>query len=172
MNKTALIYGSKGGNTEYVAKRIYKELNDSNIDFYCLEDFESEKVKKYSRLILGVSTVGSETWNHVKAHNTWDKFFVDIKNIDLSGLKVAIFGLGNQVLWPDHFCDDMAVVKDKFETQGAEIIGKWPVEGYDHNESKAQEGDFFIGLAVDEDQQDEMTDERVKNWVAQIKGEF
>jgi flavodoxin I len=29
-----------------------------------------------------------------------------------------------------------------------------------------------VGLALDEDNQSDLTDERVKTWVAQVKGEF
>ena len=32
-------------------------------------------------------------------------------------------------------------------------------------------GDKFVGCAFDEDNQPELSEERAKNWVAQIKGE-
>ena len=56
---------------------------------------------------------------------------------------------------------------------GGKIVGKWPTEGYEHTESKAEvEEGVFLGLALDEDNQYEQTDERVDTWVAQIINEF
>ena len=37
---------------------------------------------------------------------------------------------------------------------------------------QAQRDDQFIGLPLDEDNEDDKTLERVKGWVSQIKGEF
>ena len=35
--------------------------------------------------------------------------------------------------------------------------------------SKAQIDDKFVGLVIDEDNQSDLTDERIKNWVNEIK---
>jgi flavodoxin I len=45
-------------------------------------------------------------------------------------------------------------------------------DGYDFTESKAVKNSNFVGLTIDEDNQSDLTDERVKIWVAQIKKEF
>ena len=37
---------------------------------------------------------------------------------------------------------------------------------------KAVKNGKFVGLAIDEDNQSDLTDERIKIWVAQIKKEF
>ena len=58
-----------------------------------------------------------------------------------------------------------------FKAQGAEVVGSWDVEGYEHEESKSIDGGKFIGLACDEDNQPEMSEERVAAWIGQIKGE-
>ncbi|NES97290.1 MAG: flavodoxin FldA, partial [Desertifilum sp. SIO1I2] len=42
----------------------------------------------------------------------------------------------------------------------------------DFTESKAIKNGKFVGLAIDEDNQPELTEERVKAWVAQLKREF
>jgi flavodoxin I len=44
--------------------------------------------------------------------------------------------------------------------------------GYDFNKSKALRDDKFIGLALDEDNQSDLTDSRIKQWVTQLKKEF
>lgn len=58
-----------------------------------------------------------------------------------------------------------------FKKQGAEIVGSWDPDGYDHMESKSIAGGKFVGLPCDEDQQPELSEERVNKWVAQIKSE-
>jgi len=56
----------------------------------------------------------------------------------MKGKNVALFGLGDQILYPDHFVDGMAILKDEFEKLGAEIHGEWSSEGYEHTGSEAE----------------------------------
>lgn len=51
------------------------------------------------------------------------------------------------------------------------MMGYTSQEGYEHEASKAIRGDKFCGLLCDEINQDDLTDERVENWVAQLKDE-
>ena len=51
-------------------------------------------------------------------------------------------------------------------------MGYWSAEGYEFNESKALKDGKFVGLAIDEDNQSELTDSRIESWVAQIKPAF
>ena len=51
------------------------------------------------------------------------------------------------------------------------MLGYTSQEGYEHDDSKAIRGDLFCGLLCDEVNQDDLTDERVTNWVAQLKDE-
>lgn len=53
------------------------------------------------------------------------------------------------------------------------IVGHWPTEGYYFEASKGLADDnHFIGLAIDEDRQPELTSERVTTWVKQISDEL
>lgn len=54
---------------------------------------------------------------------------------------------------------------------GGNIIGKWPTKGYDYTESKAkiENEDLFYGLAIDEDNQPELTQERLLKWLTILK---
>ena len=51
------------------------------------------------------------------------------------------------------------------------MIGYTSQEGYEHEDSKAIRGDLFCGLLLDAVNQEELTPERVKTWVAQLKEE-
>lgn len=52
------------------------------------------------------------------------------------------------------------------------MVGQTPTDGYHFEASKAVEGGKFVGLVIDEDNQDDLTDERISKWVEQIKGSF
>merc|ERR1712072_292432 len=95
----------------------------------------------------------------------------DLTALDLSGKKVAVFGMGDQAGYADNFCDAMDELATCFEKQGATIVGAWPTAGYDHEESKSVRGDNFVGCPFDEDNQPDMSEERANKWVEQIKGE-
>ena len=66
----------------------------------------------------------------------------------------------------------MTSIKNEFEKRGAIIIGKWPTEGYKFTESASVEDDQFCGLALDEDHQFDLTDERIDQWLAKLKTEM
>ena len=86
-------------------------------------------------------------------------------------VQVAIFGLGDSSGYADNFCDAMDELKSCFEAQGASVVGAVSTDGYDHTDSKSVAGGKFVGLACDEDNQPDMSEDRVKAWVGQIKGE-
>ena len=73
--------------------------------------------------------------------------------------------------YADNYCDAMDELEECFKKQGAEVVGQWPTEGYEHEDSKSVRGDKFVGCAFDEDNQPDMSEERAKKWVEQIKGE-
>merc|ERR1712193_153968 len=95
----------------------------------------------------------------------------DLTSLDLKGKKVAIFGMGDQAGYADNYCDAMDELEECFKKQGAEIVGAWPTEGYEHEESKSVRGDNFVGCAFDEDNQPDESEGRAQKWVEQIKGE-
>jgi flavodoxin I len=110
-------------------------------------------------------------WEKAHGRNLWFEFFSKIEKADLKDKPVAIFGLGDQVLYPDHFVDGMKHIRDEFAIAGARLIGRWPVEGYDFTGSDSVEEGMFLGLALDEDRQPGLTDERISRWVKQLSEE-
>ncbi|MDA3906482.1 MAG: flavodoxin [Bacteroidales bacterium] len=170
MNKTILIFWPEGGNVENSAKMIAKEFGD--IKILPMNKVTEDTLVQYDKFIIGGSTSGAETWEGTKNESPWNTFFTALKKQDFSNKKVALFGLGDQVLWPSNFVDGLDTIYSAFIETGAQLIGKWSTEGYDFTDSKAVEGNYFVGLALDEDQQDELSEERVSAWVKQIKEEF
>ncbi len=54
----------------------------------------------------------------------------------------------------------------------AKRVGFWPTDGYNFDSSKSVVDGKFVGLALDQDNQDDLTDERIEKWCEDIKGEM
>ena len=55
---------------------------------------------------------------------------------------------------------------------GGNLIGRWPTEGYEFDLSLALDGDEFLGLGLDNDNEEELTEERLIIWAELIRDEF
>lgn len=168
MNKPiAVFFGPLGGNTEKIAKLVQNKIGKQECKLIPVKDATIDDLNQYSNIIFGVSTIGTHTWSHENATD-WDSFLPKLRNADLKGKTVAIFGLGDQIAYANHFVDDMHLVYNAVIDNGAHPIGYWPTEGYDFNESEAVIEDNFVGLAIDEDHQSELTKNRINNWIELI----
>jgi len=168
MATVGIFFGSDTGNTENIAKQIQKLLGNGIADVYDIAKSTKEDIEKFDTLLLGIPT-----WYYGEAQCDWDDFFPTLEEVDFSGKLVAIFGCGDQEDYAEYFCDAMGVVRDIIEPRGATIVGLWPTTGYNFEASKGlADDDYFIGLAIDEDRQPELTNERVAQWVQQIKEEM
>ncbi len=172
MKKTALLYWAKGGNVERSARIVYRQFDEETIDLFPLDEFDVNKLNDYNLVILGSSTVGAEKWEDATNDNKWNEFFRTVQKLDLSNLTVAAFGLGNQVLYPHHFVDGLGIYHEEITKTKARIIGLWPTEGYQFVNSEGTHDGMFYGLALDEDNEPEKTEERARKWVAQLKKEM
>merc|ERR1712151_809397 len=114
-----VFYATQTGNTEDVASRI-AEATGLEASDYDGEDFAD----------LDGVIAGCPTWNtgadEYRSGTTWDDYVDTIKEYDLSGKTVAIFGCGD---------------------------------------SKGVNGGKFLGLPLDQDNEDDQTDDRIAAWV-------
>ena len=167
MEKIGLFYGSDTGNTEAVSELIRDLIGEEKIEMYDVYDITPDDMAKYDKLIIGLST-----WHDGQLVSAFDDFFDDFKTIDFTGKTVAFFGLGDQYGYSTYFIDGVGILGDVVLENGGKLIGYWPTDGFEHDESKAERDGMFMGLAIDEDNQDELTEERVQKWVKQITTEF
>lgn len=165
MSKIGLIYGSDGGNTENVVTRLAKLLGEENIDILDVSKTSSKEISTYEKLILA-----SSTWGQGDLQSDWEDFESNLDEIEFSGKTVALIGLGDQDTYGDSFCEAMALLYDK--VKDANVIGQTSTEGYDFENSNAVVDDKFLGLAIDEDNQDDLTNVRLESWANQIKGDL
>ena len=166
MKKIGLLYGSTTGNTEEVAEMIANEIGSENVDVLDVANISMEDAMKYERLIMGTST-----WGSGDLQDDWEEFVEALKEADLSGKKVALFGLGDQVKYPESFVDGLGTLYCWLPDKSV-VVGEWPVDGYNYYFSLADKDGKFVGLVIDEHNQKELTDKRIKKWVAQLEKEF
>lgn len=165
MAKIGIFYGSTEGNTEGVAQQIQEAFGDAEV--HDVASSSAEDVQQYDQLIFG-----SSTWEIGELQEDWESFIDVLDDVDFSGKKVAYFGLGDSLGYPDTFVDAIGIIHDKIKDKGATFVGKWPTDGYNYDASKGEEDGMFLGLVIDEDNQPGKTGDRVSKWVEQLKGEF
>ena len=167
MAKIGLFYGSDTGNTESAAEEIQQLIGSDLLKIFNIANSISSDFEGFDHLIIGCST-----WNIGELQSDWDGFFSELDNIDFSGKKVAYFGCGDQVGYSDNFVDAIGILEEKITERGGKTIGYWSTEGYEFDESKSARGDRFVGLPLDETNQSELTEQRLKKWVTLLKSEF
>ncbi|WP_024850869.1 flavodoxin FldA [Hydrogenovibrio kuenenii] len=169
MAQVGLFYGTDTGNTERVADMIKDKIGADIVDVYDIASASAADFAKYDKIILG-----QPTWYYGELQSSWDDFWDEFKGIDFTDKQVACFGLGDQADYAEYFLDAMGLMHDIALENGSIPVGYWSTDGYQFDESKAvtEDGEFFVGLAIDEDQQPEMTAERVDQWVDQVKEEM
>ncbi len=165
MEKIAIFYGSSTGNTEKVAEKIKQAFGGEAISLN-VDDAHSKDLEKFPYLIFGTST-----WEIGDMQDDWQEFIAVVDKTDLSKKKVALFGLGDQELYPDSFADGVGRIYDHIAGKTT-IVGRWPLTGYDFEESDAVRDGDFVGLIIDEENQKNLTSERISQWVALLKNEF
>jgi len=167
--KIGLFYATNTGFTEVIAAQIQSKLSPVSIDtVQNIEDRSLSELQGYDILILGIAT-----WDAGDLPYDWNLFYEDLEDHDFTGTKVVMFGLGDQLGYPETFLDAMGLLYRKFLGQGAVGgYGFWPVADYDYADSLALYDDNFCGLAIDEDNEPELTEERIERWCIQIKAEL
>ena len=161
----AVFYGSTTGNTEAAANKMKEMLGDCIDGVFDVHRAKPEDLLKYDLLLFGVST-----WNIGEVQDDWAAFLPKLKALDLSGKKVAFFGMGDSCGYPDNYLDAMGELWETIKELGSpQLIGIWPNRGYEFDESRAlYDEDHFIGLGLDDDNQWDLTEERIANWLAQV----
>lgn len=161
MNKTLVVFGSTTGSCEDYAKRIADRLSADVIN---VADVDADKLGEYGFLVLGTST-----WGAGEIQDDWYDGLEVLKQADLTGKTVALFGCGDADSYSDTFCGGMNELYKAVAAKGAEIVGKVDAGAYTYDDSEAVVDGMFVGLALDVNESDSETNERIDNWVGEIR---
>jgi flavodoxin I len=173
MDKIGIFFGTETGTTRLVAKKIHARLGDElaakplNVN-----RIEPSVLMAHDALILGCPSCGVSQIPGQSAgclESNWEEFLGKLPvDLDLSGKRIALFGLGAQECYPDRFASSLRRLYDVLSGWGAEMVGSWSTEGYRFDHSDAVLDGRFIGLVIDQRTQGMLTEARLDGWVAQV----
>lgn len=167
--KIGLFYGSTTCYTAMAAERIQTEIGEELVDIHDIKETGLSKTAEYDVLILGIST-----WDYGELQEDWGELWDGLNELKIQGKTIALFGLGDQVNYSEWYLDAMGMLFDELQNKGANFIGQWPNQGYDFEASKALNASqsHFVGLALDDDSQYDLSEQRIVDWSLQILEEI
>jgi len=167
--KIGLFYGSTTCYTEIAAEKIQAQFDNDIVELFNLKDTPLAHSHTFDILIYGIST-----WDYGELQEDWESHWQEISDLDLEGKIIALYGMGDQIGYTEWFQDALGMLHQQVVTQGGYLIGYWPNQGYEFAASKAltEDNSQFVGLSLDEDNQYNLTEERIETWVKQLKTEI
>lgn len=165
MSSVIIVYGSTTGTTEGIARMLAESFETATV--LDVAQLSREKVAEFRD--AAVVLLGCSTWGFGDLQDDWHVNLPLISEADLKGVKVGVFGTGDQVSYADTFVDAVGIIAEAVEQAGGTIIGLIATDSYTFEESRADRNGSFLGLAIDEDNQSDMTAQRVADWIAQVK---
>ena len=167
MNKIGVFYGSTTGTKEDLARRIAEKLDVPSAHIYDVSKLTEALVGEYDVLVLG-----SSTWGAGELQDDWYDGIKVLKKCDLSHKYVALFGCGDSDSYSDTFCDAIGILYEELKDTRCKFCGAVDTAGYTFDSSIAVVNGKFVGLPLDEVNEDGQTDERISAWVEQVKQEI
>lgn len=171
MSKTGVFYGPSKGSVAKVANLLSTNFGIGNCDLKLAKDAKAKDLEGYNKIILGLSTIGKANWNSFHKDNDWDIFIDELDKTNWKDKIIAIYCLGDQMTYPNNFVDAIGWIYEKLEKNNAKVVGFCSTEGYQFIESEGVRDNQFLGLPIDEDNESDKTEIRIKNWIDQLKNE-
>lgn len=168
--KKGIFYASETGNTKNHAYDIGNCFSKNGIEFgdpTDIVDLNPKELKEYDFLIFG-----SPTWNIGELQADLAAIMGDLEKIDFSNRVVAIYGCGDQEGYPDTYQDAIGILANLLMNQNATLIGQMDTNGHNFTASKALLHGKFLGLALDNHNQEELSLPRIEEWVKKLINEF
>tara|TARA_B100001113_G_scaffold298235_1_gene256258 strand:- start:865 stop:1371 length:507 start_codon:yes stop_codon:yes gene_type:complete len=161
IERIGIMFGSTTANSERTAETIWDIMKETE-----LHDIKDgvEVLEQYNKVILVAPTwdYGGLQEDYIEA---WDK----LKTVNWKNKSVALVGLGDQVGYGDLYQDSMSTLYETIKELGGTFVGFTTTEGHKFEKSKATRGDKFVGLAIDEDNQSKLTQERLNTWIEKLR---
>lgn len=173
MQKIGMFFGTETGTTRLIAKKLYKLLGDDIASKPInVNRIEPQEFLQYDALVVGTPSYGVGDIPGLSAgclERNWEEFLAQLGTPDLSGKRIAMFGLGAQERYSERFASSLIALYRVFVDLGAEMIGDWSTEGYEFEHSASIVDGRFVGLVIDQRTQGMYTEERLSTWVQQIR---
>ena len=160
MKKTVVVYGSSTGTCEAIAEKIGARLGAEVMN---VQDLTQTVVEASDNLVLGTST-----WGAGELQAGWYAGLNVLKGANLQGKTIALFGCGDSQSYSDTFVGGIGELYDGLKASGAIFVGSVPTDGYTFDDSSAVVNGQFVGLPLDDVNEDDKTDARIDAWVELI----
>jgi flavodoxin I len=176
MHKIGIFFGTESGTTRLIAKKIARKINtrlegDPASKPVNINRIDRDQFLSYDKLILGTPTYGDGKLPGKQAGNkeaNWHEFLTQIEGADMSDKLIALYGLGDQESYPDHFADGLMHLHSFLDKAGAKMIGGCGTEDFEFNHSLSVVDGRFVGLVLDQHLQHLLTDQRIDVWLDEI----
>lgn len=164
MKKTAIIYGSSTGTCEDLANRIAQKLSLTAANVYSAASLTVDLINEYEVLLLGTST-----WGDGELQDDWYDAIKKLKTVQLNEKLIGLFGCGDSESYADTYCDGIGILYNELKDTGCTFIGnKVDTKDYSFSSSIAVINGSFVGLALDEINENDKTDTRIEAWINEI----
>ena len=164
MKSIGLFFGTDGGDTENIANALKDALGD--VTLFNVSSASKDDIAKFDNLIFA-----SPTYGEGDLQGDWEDFLANIEPSDVAGKTIAFVGLGDQDGYGETFGDGIVHIYQKLAHR-AIVVGKTSTDGYQYDCSKSFVRGKFIGLMIDEVNQDDQTEDRIAEWVEDIVYKF
>jgi len=171
MKKLKLIYGTDTRKTEEIINLYLLDLLE---DHFQVEVVNLASIKDEDWTSHYYYIISSPTWWDGDLQSDWEEYLDKFEKISFKGKQIALFGLGDQVVYAEWYCDGLGILGEIIQKNGGKLHGFTEKDSsYTFNTSKAVKNNNILwGLALDDDNQSNLNKERLENWVNQIVLEF
>lgn len=166
MKKIGIFYGTTSGKTGAIVEEIEFNLKKVDHEIFNVKNGISD-INNFENLILV-----SPTYGVGELQIDWENSLDEFKKIDFKNKTVALVGLGDQFKFGESFIGAIKILYDIVTENGGKTIGFTSLDGYLFKESHAIVNNMFVGLALDESQQDDLTPDRIYDWIKAILPDF
>lgn len=165
MKRIGIIYGSTTGTCESLASQLAESLGVTSSDVHSADKLTDTLVSSYDVLILGTST-----WGDGELQDDWYDGIKVLKNANLKGKAIILFGCGDSKSYGNTFCDGMGILYESLKDSGCTFLGnRVSPDDYTFSSSIAVVDDAFVGLALDEVNESDKTARRIEAWTNEWK---
>lgn len=166
MKKIGIFYGTTSGITAGIVDEIEFYLRGENYEVFDVANGIGD-IKEIENLILV-----SPTYGVGELQRDWENVYDELKTVDFTNKVVGVVGVGNQFAFGESYVGAMRKLYDVVVKNGGKVVGFTSTEGYSYEETESIVDDKFVGLALDESNQDNETPDRIKAWIEEIKPLF
>ena len=166
MKKIGIFYGTTSGITAGIVDEIEFYLRGEEYEVFDVANGIDE-MENIENLILV-----SPTYGVGELQKDWENVYDKLKSLDFTNKIVGIVGVGNQFAFGESYAGAMRKLYDAVIDKGAKVVGFTSTEGYSYEETESVIDNKFVGLALDESNQDNETPDRIKAWIEEIKPLF